>query len=250
MRHATITTLTLFAIHVGCGNGGTSGSGLPAASGTGGSTSGSGGTAGSGTVDSGGVPGNGGVGGGGTVGAAGVTDSGGAAGSPVGPSFEQYSLLGVDTSDGATYSSNGVLTSSTYYFFVKNTGVSGVATVTVSYQGYVETNKFTVEGGAQYVLASQFTGGNGQIASCELSADLPGLTLTRNFAGTNALASNFGKCTKVAGQSMSELIPLSSCTCSGGCSGRTSCMNNCGFADEQCCGGCSAGKTCQSGFCL
>jgi hypothetical protein len=137
-----------------------------------------------------------------------------------------------------------------YYFYVKNTGGSSVATVTVSYQGYAETNNFTVEGGVQYVLASRFTGGNGSATSCALSAELPGLTLTRNFAGTNALASNFGKCTKVAGQSTSELIPLSSCTCSGGCSGVTVCANNCGFADEQCCGGCPAGKTCQSGFCL
>jgi hypothetical protein len=164
--------------------------------------------------------------------------------------FEQFPLVGVNTSDGATYSSNGVLTGSIYYFYVKNTGGSGVATVTVSYQGYAETNTFTVEGGAQYVLASRFTGGNGSATSCVLSAELPGLTLQRNFAGTNALASNYGKCTKVAGQSTSELIPLPSCTCSGGCSGATACTNNCGFADQQCCGGCPSGKTCQSGFCL
>ncbi len=247
-RHATIAVLALCAAHAGCGASGASGNGLPSSSGTGSSTSGNGGTSGSA-----GIVGSGGVGDGGTVGAAGVTGSGGAAGTgaPVGSLFEQYSLLGADTSDGATYSSNGVLASSTYYFYVENTGGSGAATVTVSYQGYTETNNFTVEGGTQYVLASRFAGGNGTTTSCVLSAELPGLTLERNFAETDALASNFGKCTKVAGNSTSELIPLSSCTCSGGCpAGKTTCANNCGFADAQCCGGCPAGKTCQSGHCL
>ena len=249
VRHATIAALALWVVHIGCGTGGTSGNSLPATSGTGGSTNGNGGT--SDSVGSGGVPGDNGGGGGGTIDAASVTGTGGAAGSgsPVGPLFEQFSPPG-STSNGATYSSNGVLISSSYYFYVKNTGGAGAATFTVSYQGYAETNNFTVEGGAQYVLASQLTWGNGSSTSCVLSADLPGLTLQRNFAGTDALASNFGKCTKVAGQSVSALIPLLSCTCSGGCPAFGACANNCGFTDEQCCGGCPSGKTCQSGYCL
>lgn len=74
--------------------------------------------------------------------------------------------------------------------------------------------------------------------------------LTAGVLAGMAVVPGFGVALELLSQSTSELIPLSSCTCSGGCSGGKSCANNCGFADQQCCGGCPTGKACQSAFCL
>jgi hypothetical protein len=199
---------------------------------------------------------NPGAGGSGTsTGSAGA--GGSASGSPAGPSFAKYSAPGI-TSRGETYSNNGVLTSATYHFFVENTGGSGTATVNVSYQGYTETKQFTVEGGAQYVLSSLFPMTNaGEVARtrpCTLSVELPGLTVDQDMTeNTSPLPSSDSfTCAKVAGESTSDLIPLSSCTCSGGCPGYMAvqpCPNNCGLIDPLCCGGCPAGRTCAGGSC-
>jgi hypothetical protein len=172
------------------------------------------------------------------------------------PLFEKYTLPYMSHTN-ATYSTNGVVTSVTFYFYVENNGGAGSATLTSSYQGYSETKQFTVESGVQYTLSSFFpmTNSGASVSTCTLSIELPGLTITQNLGGTNALASDFGKCAKVGGQSTSDLIPLSSCTCSGGCSTTLPdgiCWNNCGFPDQSqtCCGGClAAGKSCTNGVC-
>ena len=71
--------------------------------------------------------------GGGTP-AGGTLGAGGEGGGGSGPSFVQYESPGLAT-QGETYSNNGRLTSVTYHSFVQNTGTSGAADVTVSYQG-------------------------------------------------------------------------------------------------------------------
>jgi len=210
--------------------------------------SGTGGLAGTGgaTAETGG-----GTAAGGAAGTGGLAGTGGTTVvSSTGPSFEEYTVP-YNTQNGDKYSANGTLISTTNYFYVKNTGGSGSATLTISYQGYTETKQFAVDSGVQYVLASLSSPWNGtaRVSTCTQSITLPGLTIGRNLAATNAMAPDFGTCLKMSGPSTSDLIPLSSCTFSGGCPGQA-CPNNCGFNDPGCCGGCPSGKSCSSGFCM
>jgi len=154
-----------------------------------------------------------------------------------GPTFVGYNAPRM-VWNGETYSNNGVLTSLTFHSFVENVGPSGTATVMVSYQGYTETTQFAVDSGVQYVLGSKFpiTPADNMVHTCTLSTAFPGLTLTRSLGNVSVLPSNpsYGTCDNVSGPSTSYLIPLSSCICSGGCSGTfaSQCQNPCGLPDD------------------
>ena len=172
---------------------------------------------------------------GGIVGAGGTIATGGTTSDSNGPTFAQYNPPG-DTYISVPRSANATAISTTYYYYIKNTGGSGVATVTVSYQGKVETKQFTVESGTQYVLASTFpfpsVGDTIMVDNCAQSVVLPGLTINNNYAITSvassAYAKNLGKCSEIFGPSTSELIPLTSCALKGSCINSIS-ATNCGY---------------------
>jgi hypothetical protein len=182
--------------------------------------------------------GSGAGGSGGDVGTAG--GGGSSAASSGGPSFELDNNYDFAHSGGLY---------PTHYTYVKNIGDSGTTTVEVTYQNQTETNTFSVETGVQYVLVSVFPMSSGTTFNCALTVKFPGL-VRNETTGTPPAG-----CAKIGGPSASELVPRSSCTCSGGCSGGSStnivfCFDNCGLAASNCCGGCiPAGVTCNANSC-
>ena len=181
---------------------------------------------------------------GGTDNAGGLSNAGGDATttSNSGPVFAQYDPSGSSLRQSDITFSNGQIASMTDYYYVQNTGGSGTATVTITYQGQTDTKQFNVDGGVQYVLSSLSSLSNTSVYTCTLSIELPGLTINKKMTTT-------ATCAQIRGPTTSDLIPLSSCGCSGGCPTGV-CFNNCGFPDQTCCGGCTvAGTSCNAGSC-
>jgi hypothetical protein len=245
----------------GCGDSGSSG-GTGGTTGAGG-TMGTGGAMGAGgEMGTGGAIGTGGeiIGMGGAVasGGSGPNGSGGVGGATTtgvdaGPSFKEYTPQGLTFSVDNVSAANGVIESSTYFSYVENAGSAGTATVTINNQGYTETLQVLVEAGTQYVLGTKLTmtnfGQNSTVTSCLLSSQLPGLTLSENLGSAPSSSSVGGTCAKVSGTSSSFLIPLSSCSCTGGFAVVTARFTNCGVADPNCCDACPSGKSCNNGMC-
>jgi hypothetical protein len=168
------------------------------------------------------------------------------------PSFAQYSVGGLHGQGVCVERASGPCGRVAFYSYVKNVGESGIANVTITYQGYTETKQFTVDSGVQYVLSSSFPVANTSTSSCTMSVKAPYYAVSQNLSNGNTVNPT---CALVLGPSISDLIPLSSCTCSGGCSGGSStwivaCYDNCGLGSTTCCGGCiPAGVTCNPGYC-
>ena len=169
-----------------------------------------------------------------------------------GPSFKEYILYGINMATRNVYGTNGAIIGSTLFSYVENTGGSGTAPVTITYQGYTETQQFPVDAGTQYVLGSKFTiTSPSPVTTCLLSSELPGLSLNQDLGSKpSAPTSVGGQCSKVSGPSTSFLIPLSSCSCSDWFAIDANFRyTNCGLADPGCCNSCPSGKICNNGMC-